>query len=394
MPPEYDEDMDKAVDRFWDQLAQGRPSAAGDLDPADAATIRYLHTFDDRPGPGRDFTQRLREDLMHAHMHAHSIPGLPHPGIRPLPHELARRRQLAQGQGGRALAWLATAALLLLTLVSAYFAFGPPRADRMARLEQPTVAAPALIATPATPAPSPTAEGLLVEFTLPQGIPGEIIAGMNAYTIPPGSTGRWEPTSLSATCCTGPRLNYIVDGEYTVRSEGPMRLLRGGGTGPPEEIPAGTEIVLGPGDALLSEMGDPFEASNAGATPVVILDGGLFAGNPGTDPIPAESSGRPVWVYQDQDIMLAPLAVPPGPVALRVQQATLEPGDVRPRPPGAILQLAVTLERDSLVLTESASNERPFDVSSFEQEPVTIYALILAPVPAGDGSATAGTPAA
>jgi hypothetical protein len=264
----------------------------------------------------------------------------------------------------------------------------------MDRQAQPAVSVPALIATPATPAPDSTGEGTLVEFTLPDGLRSDIIGGMNSYTIPPETRGRWEPTSLSATCCTGPRLNYIVDGTYTVRGDGPMQLLRRGGTSAPEQIPAGTEIVLGPGDALLSEMADPFEATNAGATPVVLLDGVLFAGDPGTDPIPAESSGRPVWQYIDQDIMLAPLAVPAGPVTLRIQRTTLASGEVLPRPPGAVVQLAVTLERDSMVVTESASNERPFDVSNLSQEPVTVYALILATSSSKDGSAMAGTPAA
>jgi hypothetical protein len=253
---------------------------------------------------------------------------------------------------------------------------------------------PAVIATPATPAPGTTAEGTLVAFTLPEGMPGEVTGGMNAYTLPPQSAGRWEPTSMTATCCTGPRLNYIVAGTYTVRSDGPMQLLRGGGTGVPEEIAAGTEIVLSPGDALLSEMADPFEAANTGSTPVVLLDGVLFAGDSGSDPIPAESSGRPVWQYIDQDIMLGPQPVPPGPVSLRVQQATLEPGAVFPRPPAASLQLAVAVEPDSLVLTASGSNERPFDLSNLSTEPVTVYILILEPSSEVDGSATAGTPAA
>lgn len=122
-----------------------------------------------------------------------------------------------------------------------------------------------------------------------------------------------------------------------------MELLRSG-AGTPEAIAAGTEIVLGPGDALLSRMEDPFDASNAGSTPVVLLDGVLFSGDPGMDPVPAESSRRLVWQYIDQDVMFGPLPIPSAPVSLRVAQATLEPGGVRPPPPDALLQLAAALK--------------------------------------------------
>ena len=90
------------------------------------------------------------------------------------------------------------------------------------------------------------AEETLAEITLPaEAVPATIYSGQNHYTIPPGSSGRWEPSSFSPTCCTGPRLNYVLEGTYTVRGDGPMQVLRSGAA-QWEDVPAGTEICWSP----------------------------------------------------------------------------------------------------------------------------------------------------
>src|SRR4051794_22972966 len=124
MVPEETMGRDEAIDRFWDQVAQGRPDAAGDLDPGDAAAIRHLHAFDDRPTPSRVFRRQLREDLMHTH----AIPIASVPSSRPLPNGRARQRwpriprTLPPPDRHGVPAHLATAALLLLILVGCFFA--------------------------------------------------------------------------------------------------------------------------------------------------------------------------------------------------------------------------------------------------------------------------------
>ena len=84
MPPESSgernlagNDMDRAIDRFWDHVAQGLAEDAGGVDPADAATIRHLHRFDDRPDPTDPFARQLREDLMATHAIPISSPPRP-----------------------------------------------------------------------------------------------------------------------------------------------------------------------------------------------------------------------------------------------------------------------------------------------------------------------------
>ena len=187
---------------------------------------------------------------------------------------------------------LATAALVVFTLTFAYLAFGPPRPGRPA---EQAAGIPAAFSTPASPSAEMIAEETLLEITLPaDAMPDTIYSGQNHYTIPPGSSGRWEPTRFSATCCTGSRLNYVIEGTYTVRGEGPMQVLHSAAERW-EDVPAGTEIVLESGDALLSWMDDSFDAVNSSSAPVELLDGVLFDGEMSTDPIPQEPSGRPAW---------------------------------------------------------------------------------------------------
>ncbi len=165
--------MDEAIDRFWDQVAQGRADTAGDLDPADTAAIRHLHAHDDRPLPRPAFTRHLREELMHAHAiqvseHPRRIPA----PKRPLQPPLADRPQAPHAPRRRELAQFATAALVILTLVGSFFVFGP---GRHARPEEERSFLPAIGATPATlDAAAPIAEFVWQADTIPDRPFGEL----------------------------------------------------------------------------------------------------------------------------------------------------------------------------------------------------------------------------
>src|SRR4051794_12185715 len=357
-----------SLGRYWDELVHGRPVDRDNLDPALAETVQQLQASDDAPGADAAFAARLLKDLEERMNTTYGNLRTPTDPLRlskmpstngrtpisppwlPLPLRTSSRRW------GWPITHLATAALVVFTLTLAYLAFGPPRSGRQ---EEQAAGLPAAFSTPASPPAGMIAEETLAEITLPAGaVPATIYSGQNHYTIPPGSIGRWEPTSFSATCCTGPRLNYVLEGTYTVRSEGPVQVLRSDAERW-EDVPAGTEIVLEPGDALLSWMNDSFDAVNASSDPVELLDGILFDGKMTTDPIPQERSGPPARKFHDQDIMLEQQPVPSEPVILRLQKTTLPKGGVLPRPPGAILQLAVSLDPDDVVTTESPSNANP-----------------------------------
>jgi hypothetical protein len=278
---------------------------------------------------------------------------------------------------------VATAVLPIVTLASAYLAFGPPRFA--ARDERPP-GFPAALATPATP--SATEDTTLVAVTLPAGaFPDEVYSGLNTYTIPPPSSGRWDPLKFGLTCCTGPRLNYVIEGSYVVRGDGSARVPLGRANGPGEEVPAGQEITLETGDALISRMDDSFDAMNPNQAPGVILDRVLFAGDIATDPIPMERSGRPAWRFHDQDIMFNPVAVTAGPVTLRVRQVRLQAGVDIPLPLGAILQWAVSLESDVM-----ATTQQDFTIHNFERRPLDLYVLTVEPVAENGGESGAGSP--
>jgi hypothetical protein len=270
---------------------------------------------------------------------------------------------------------LATAALVVVTLTFAYLAFGPPRSDvqdeQLARI-------PAAIVALATPSPSAVTEETLVTVTLPAGaMPGEIVRGLNHYSVPPGTQGTWD-----WTCCTGPRLDYILEGTYTIQGTGPLQVLRGG-AGTWEEIAPGTDVVLEAGDALLSQMEDSFAAVNAGSTPVELLDAVLFAGTPLDDPVPYQASGAQAWQVQDQDIWTVPVSMPPGPVTLRLRQATLTAESELPLPTGAVMQLAITRDEGGIVSTQD-----DFTVKNLSQKTISLYALTLEPASGESGTAT------
>lgn len=372
-----------SLGRYWDEVLRNRPAAPDDLDPALAETVRQLHARDDAPGADAAFATRLLAQLEdHMNTMKLDLPRLDDPLAAsdrsrrtapwvPIPAWSPRRR----------LAWplaqLASAALVMITLAVAYLAFGPPRPGGQ---DNQLTGVPAAIVALATPSPSAAANETLAVITLPAGaIPAEIVAGMNHYSVPAGSEGVWD-----WDCCTGARLSYILEGTYTVRGTGAIQVQRAGNAGVWEEIAAGTEIVLEPGDALLSRMEDTFEGVNSGTTAVELLDAVLFAGEPIDDPVPYTDAGVASWAYQDQDIWLLPIAVPPEPVTLRMLQSSLDPGADLPPPAGAILQLAVDRDVEGVVSTQV-----DFTMNNPGVNPVTLYAVTLQPA-----SAEGGTPAA
>ena len=211
-------ERDVAIDRFWDQVTQGHVDAAGNLDPRDAATIRSLHAGDDRPRPSLAFRRQLREELMHAE----AIPVVSEPTLRPRPNGRARSPWSATSLGRPwsprrlARAPLATAALVALTLVGSYFAFGPGRPGRQVPL--PAIV-PASIGTPATPQPGVT-ETLLVDTSV---------------TTPAGPTGIWvyayvmKPGAISPNDGAVGGLVFMVDqGAVTVTVDDADRVLHAG----------------------------------------------------------------------------------------------------------------------------------------------------------------------
>jgi hypothetical protein len=231
MPPEDDIRRDEAIDRFWDRFARGHPEIIEDLDPVDVATIRHLHAVDDRPGPTEGFRHKLREDLLQAEATLSSRRLRSHP--RSDDRAIQTWRRVSQtpltGRHG-AVTQLATAALLLLTLVGSFLAFGPGgswQRDLPAFL-------PAISGPPVTPQTVVT-ETLLDATTY--GIPdGQGIVVLKRLTLQP------SPEPLVVAPLTGPVFVLVESGELTATVAGTERLLAAGETFSPAEPEQ--EVVL------------------------------------------------------------------------------------------------------------------------------------------------------
>lgn len=370
--------------RYWDDVVGGRPAAPDDLDPTLAETVQRLHARDDAPGADAAFATQLlaqledRMDTMYLDMAQMSDPAtgaLPDASRRVSAPWL--RFPLPQRSLSRPSAWplaqLASAALVVITLAFAFVALGPPRRGGQVA---PSADAPAAIVAVATPSPS-AADETLAAILLPAGaLPGDVVAGLNSYSVPVGSEGTWD-----WTCCTGVRLDYIRAGELTITGAGPMQILRAEGAGNWEEAAPGTEIVLGAGDALLSRMEDRFESVNAGSAAVDLLDSVVFSGTPLDDPVPYMESGAEAWQFQYQNLLLDPVPVAEGPVTVRLRQVELAVEEVLPMPANAIVQLAVDLDENAVLATAA-----DFSRQNMSEAPLTVYTLTLE-------AAAEGTPA-
>jgi quercetin dioxygenase-like cupin family protein len=69
-------------------------------------------------------------------------------------------------------------------------------------------------------------------------------------------------------------LNYVESGSVVLRAEGPVTVFRAGtgdAPGPEEQTQPGTDVTVRAGDSFLLLPGVPFQVSNPGAEPAVLL---------------------------------------------------------------------------------------------------------------------------
>jgi hypothetical protein len=213
--------------RFWDEMARGEPASPGGLDPELIDTIRRLHALRDVPPPDPTYATRLRESLIYAT--SVSLP-LADPLTRPVLTEQlkppARRAilpPLPRPRGRWAVAQLATAALLLLTLISSLLVFGPGRSW------QPAMPAylPAISGTP-EPRERVTTETLLDATTYGRAAgPGIVV--FKRLTLQP------SPKPLVVLPLTGPVFVLVDSGELTATAAGVEHRLAAGDSFSPAE---------------------------------------------------------------------------------------------------------------------------------------------------------------
>jgi hypothetical protein len=388
MPPEsnegtthFNEERDRALDRFWDHDSQGRPATAGGVDPADAATIRHLHEFDDRPEPAEPFIRQLREDLMLTH--AIPVSSTPSLGVPPngRAHRVPTRAPVAASPPVSARGWarlpiqLLAAAIVLLALGLGYRAFGPGGEDRS------STSIPAAVAPAATPAPDET----LIEVVLPAELlpHGDAITGsLHDSTIAANSTAVW--TTELAACCQGVRIDYLLSGSLMVSADGPVQVIRAG-SGSLETIAAETDIALEPGDAMIFSNQTAAEYTNAWANQAELLTWVLFDSTTGTydwAPIPPEFDAPRETLRFDQTI-------PPGPATFRLQRIELAGDTTFPVPDGVLQYGVITSEMASATpTTRDVGTHEDGSVQNFGPDPVIVYVMTLESAPADTAPAT------
>ncbi len=364
-----------ALDRFWDARQRGdSPTRPDELDEMTAQLVDHLS----RPPatPGMNAAQlRVRQRIVAAAnsseetMHASSL-NLPLPiTSRHLSRSRAADLPARRGpyRGG---AWVALAAVVVLALASGYVALGPggPGRDRGEPI-------PAGYSQAGSPAPTGVTEDLLLDIVLPAeafppGGPIGIGTGIVRNTIPPGTRSTWEPT-----CCPGPYVEYVIAGEYRVRAEAVLSLIHAGGTA--EEVPAGTEVVLRPGDALISRNETVVEAANTGTETVELLTWVLV------EDLKATYGGHvlPSWGNVDPDVqtLISPME---GPARLRLQRIELAAGAGVPPVASGSLQFRVQLPENAAGTPVASTVGKQLDDTLYNSgsDAVTLYVVTLEPL--------------
>ena len=247
------------------------------------------------------------------------------------------------------------------------------------------LALPIAVAQEATPVAAAVMREVLVETTVPEeALPtGEdrILLIWQA-TIHPDMD--FTLSAETVACCPGPLMDHVLEGELTVRVEGPLRVARvgtGATPGPVEEVAPGTEVVLRSGETALYDQASPIQYANRGTEPVQLASGGLFIGDP--QPVPP-----PGYLINNFDAVSPVPPLPAGPVAFTLERVTLAPGAVLPAPLHGAVHV-VTSGPQVAYLPEAADGS----ITNLLRESVVAYVLTLLPAGSRAGTADA-TPTA
>lgn len=181
---------------------------------------------------------------------------------------------------------------------------------------------------------APDAEAPLLSLTLTSDLfPPDVweSAVLVNATIPPHTQGAWP--GMESRCCSGVRIDYVAQGNVTIRADGDVQVVWAGGR--LEAIRAGRELALGPGDTLITPRDIPFVNANSGDEPVRLIGWILDAGeawqtevsnwrrNSSADPPPSED-----------------FPIDPDAITLTLRQVEIPAGGDVPATPGALRFIA------------------------------------------------------
>jgi hypothetical protein len=153
-------------------------------------------------------------------------------------------------------------------------------------------------------------------------------------TIDPGVTVVFPPGY--GTCCPGPVLTHVLEGELTLRVEGPHQIVRASTMATPSPAEAGapgTAVTLQPGDTALWRLELPMTLTNPRTNPLQMIGGGFFGGY-----APAPLEGYQITDFVEQTP--AP-PLPPGAVTVELVRVHMPPGSELAAVPVGALRLAL-----------------------------------------------------
>jgi hypothetical protein len=190
-------------------------------------------------------------------------------------------------------------------------------------------------------------------------------------TLDPGAEGPASSQSWTQTrtCCPGPMMTHVIEGELSVRVDGRLRVFRGA-AGAAGDVPPGAEVTLAPGDTAVFSYERPATLANRGSDVVRIVGGGIFAGAVRSGPAAASE-------YLDYNEEYSVPQLPPGALDAALVRAVLTPDGEVPAPPPGALVLEVGAGGDADIVQSADGSLR-----NIGPEVETIYVLTL--VPSGD----------
>lgn len=366
-----------AADQFvayWDALVLDQSTADFDVDEDLAIALRHFQEIGSaQPTTARD---RVWESLQPA-LAEYSRQGHPATDTR-------RRRwsghlvtppasSEAKPRDGRqwrhwVLVQFATAALLLVTLGLGVVTLGPIHftGDRFTGLPISIPASEAPAPSIWTPLEEPGFETLFATIIAADQTPmgSNLRVVVQHLSLPPGGETPASPEGQS--CCSGPQITHVLEGELTIRANGPMQVFRSADLGAaPILAPKGEDVVVRAGDSVIHDFAFPAAYSNHGASPVQIINGGLYAGA-----MPSPFLRHKSSLAGSATTLQGPL--PTGPILINLIRADLPPHGVVPAPPpgSLMVETGATMD-DSIEMRQDGS------LLNVGETPEIIYALVL-----------------
>ena len=232
---------DSELSDAWEALVRGERADAAEPAAFVRDVVDDLAAIDRVPPLSLTRRAQIWEDMMKSV----AVPGSP--ATIPTSHRLASNGRLSTvplpvsplpTRPSRLGAILATAALVLLTLLASFVAF---RGSHPGRTVDDLMPIAALIDSPATAdplAPTGVTAVTLVETTLPaEALPrGVTGCALDLSDIPPESETTWSVFQ-------NVNLRYVLSGEITVRSDSAAQVLRAGSDGAWQAVSAGTAVA-------------------------------------------------------------------------------------------------------------------------------------------------------